>query len=367
MRQNTVRLMLVVMLSLVSAVAYPQTVEVTEKNLGSMDYARAFMQNGPTVGYSGSLRFDTVEKNELVAHFGYLIIDQNELTSHFEVDDVVLWSFSEGDKPLAGIPFPESGQFVNLSIWLYGFTEEVGNGQTTKFGSFHTDLLLPGDPIVITMVPGSVMVPIYMTDMPQGVEVSDLALRFAGDNYATAFWDSIKERFVVWVDPLYPPTGYEIYNWRTGTVYYSAGFVLGEKSSSPTANAGLNISNVGNVVELNFGVHSYVYLANQHFQSYDWDEKTDQWKNDSVFMSYLNGRSLNLQFYGISSGEISVELVRFDGTVETVSKSLTVLNEASQFIIGAGYDKVIIKVTGTLSYSDWGYSLSAGIADGGKG
>lgn len=348
--------------------ADPVAVANNDHPVGATEYARAFLKHGKTLTYRGYLAYDVVENNISTHHEASFYLDEDGLVSQFELDGETIWSILDGDEAIPGIPFPIGGQFVNLYVTLSGFgaMNSAGHLPFTRYGNFETDLLVPGDPVVVTMRPAQIQVPVYLAAdvLPAGTDMSHLAIRFAGENYPAAYWANGK--FLIWVDPLSPPASYEVYDYVTGLVFYTGvPFVYGNNNPVAGGNAAVNQKLEGGVTELDFDRSPYLYLSNQSFRSFDWNEAGQYLEADSVFMAYLDGRQLSCHFYGVV-GRVTVELIKADGLSETVAYMvMDPENDGVMITIQPGYEKVILKLTGGLPEGSYGASFVVSGGDAG--
>lgn len=194
----------------VTSVTPPTTVGVMGSTGDSERIARAFLAHD-VVRYNGWLNFQRVmpdgSSNWVNGHFG---LSLDGWITYLVIDDVTI--LSSGDAPLAGLPSNKVGSATLYNINLCGVD---GQGQAVINGGFYTKLLLPGDPILVTLHPS--YVERFITfDLPDGVNPNEIQIR--DSNRCNWGYDSQRGGFSIWADPTATFT-YEIANTSTGEVY----------------------------------------------------------------------------------------------------------------------------------------------------
>lgn len=260
---------------------------------------------------------------------------------------------SPGDKPLAGLPANEVGSATWYTLGLNGVDS---TGQFVVYGNFSTSLLLPGDPILVTLHPRyeERFVPFVV---PDGESLENMRLRL-GDGSGVWGYDSQRHGFVIWADPSATYT-YEIFNVLTGEIYERGDL------ESPGQQTGDNI-----VSTAYYGVSAVMLEESQswdNLQSVIFDnsiERDGVAVPAKVVMTRTYGQPLSVQaIYLPSDGRIEVRAWAPVGEeMPLVSTADAIYVEYQDGGVGkggsgyyyanlqtpVGYDKLIVTITGTV-------------------
>jgi len=270
------------------------------------------------------------------------------------------------DKPLAGLPYPTTGNRTQFYFYLNAFDRY---GKFVASGNFGTTVLKKGDPIIVKLTPATVPSFIRFT-LPAGVNPNNLIL----ENTEGSSWtfDTRAGGFNVYSDPI-SGMGYRIIDQGTGIVYGVGHVPPFEAPVSATNESLVTIQYEGNVVELPFSpTRRYVYRQGQKLDG----SLTDTEGNTvpaKVYMARLGGNSLSVYVNAIR-GKVVVKQWVAEGELPIIAEGLTTTypdddTSSGGVSIPAGYDRVIIEVTGELEDPD-GFNTSISSfpeGDGAKG
>ena len=283
------------------------------------------------------------------------------------IDGVVI--VSPGDKPLPGLPANKVGSAIWYNLGLNGLDD---HRQFVINGNFSTKLLLPGDPIVVTLHPNNEerFIPFAL---PEGVDPNNLRIKIGDDIWS---YDSQRGGFVVWLDPSVTIT-YEIFNAVTGEIYARGTIRPGGSEGSDGAN----------IVGTNYYGVSALLLS-----------ESEGWGNlqDAMFDNLVERDGMQIPAKVLMTRAFTQTMwvqandLPSDGRIEVrawapAGKEMPLIATAdAQYVeppveagkgggygyyyavleTPPGYDKLVITITGTSNGQPFGVYLSRG---GGKG
>lgn len=275
-----VAVLVLTLMSSLSAVA--QVVTPGKEMVDSEQAAQAFLQFERTIEYRGQFNWTRDD----VWQSGSYTMNADGYITGLNINDTDIPI--PADKPLRGLPLAKE-PMSNFNIWAYAYDIK---GNMKAHGFYSTELLTANSVIKLVMRPGQVRRSVAFVP-PLGIDQSFLRLKL--DNGNTFAYDSYRDCFEVWLDPMDAGNEYEIYRIDTGDVL-SIGKI--GPSSPPVENGqkAVNMTLVGNVVEAFFPI--YTNGDNLQLGDYVWaqDLKYDGWVNTKggmipakVFITDLNG------------------------------------------------------------------------------
>jgi hypothetical protein len=243
--------------------------------------------------------------------------------------------------PKGGFPgFPRNtvGQTRNFSLNLQGYD---AGGQFVTYGYFGSQLLKSSDQIVVTLSPGSRLAKISFprSTIPAGVDPNNLSLQY-GNSWAS--WNSYLEAFWVYVDPL-ADAQWVLIDRSTGFVYPFDP----ANANVTSAYAGIGIKYIGGASKINW-IDTVAYFTGQFLDCIV--SRADQMVAAKTYFTDLNGDGMTI-FASDLNGTVEIFSVDPDGKKTLVKSAVVVAADWNNIWIDAGYDKVVITFTGTVTYT----------------
>ncbi len=264
------------------------------------------------------------------------------------IDGVVI--IAPGDEPIGGLPANRDGSAGNYNLGLNGIDTYE---QSAVNGNFYTELLLPGDPIAVTLHPSyeERFVPFAV---PIGENPENFRIRVS-DNNGVWTYDLGRGGFGVWLDPSARYT-YEIFNYVTGEIY----------ERGDIENPG---STGDNIVSTNYGGVSGMLMDwsqswdNLQQAMFDHSVERDDWQIPAkVIMTRAYEGSMSIQAnYLPSDGRIEVLAWQEEGEMPLIATADAVYQDGggwgkagdggfywANLQTPVGYDKLVVTFTGTI-------------------
>ena len=265
------------------------------------------------------------------------------MVTYLEVMGQVI--IKRGDKPIGGLPTNQVGETRNFNLWLSGLD---AHGQFVSSGSFFTDLLNSGDPIVVQLEAASVRV-VVQFEVPKGVDQNNLRLVTSDGNIAR--YNSYIGGFEVYVDPTRIPT-YQIMDSSTRIVYQEG--TLDTLAKNPVKAE--EVSVVG--LQLPEGVVEVPLTAQEPYLNLEEQELDGQVTRPctpvkvdctqevpaKVYLVRLDKRSLYVELYGSNSDKLKIEVRKWvaRGDMPLIIESKT--GPYTYVQVPTGYDTVVVTV-----------------------
>ncbi|MCX6713694.1 MAG: hypothetical protein NTV48_01140 [Candidatus Vogelbacteria bacterium] len=191
-------------------VAPTATTPIAVSTGNSETLARAFLSHEVSsyVGWINFLRVPVSGSPQWVS--GDFVLTKDRWISSLTIDGVVY--VAPGDELQPGLPPNLEGSATRYNVNLNGVDDR---GQFVVNGSFHTELLSPGDPIAVVLHP-SYEERFIPFPLPMGVDPANLRMSTSDDGIYS--YDSQRGGFSLWIDPTVELT-YEIFNVFTNEIY----------------------------------------------------------------------------------------------------------------------------------------------------
>lgn len=243
----------------------------------------------------------------------------------------------------SGFPRNTVGQTRNFRISLEGHDDA---NEFVSYGSFETPLFKINDQIVVTLSPSSRLVKksFPRSAIPAGVDPNNLTLQY-GNTWTT--WSSYFESFWLYIDPL-TDGEWILFDRSTGFRYPFDP----TDANTASAYAGVSIKYVGGAVKLDW-IDSMVYLAGQFLDSVI--TRADQMVAAKTYFTALDGDGMTI-FAANLNGTVEIFSVDPDGKRTLVKSETVVAADWNNVVLDAGYDKVLVTLTGTITY-DGGFQV----------
>ena len=310
-----------------------------DSNAVAVDSLRAAQVWGgvKVFSYVGQFSFQRDGKGDYVsANFKMAL---NGDVNYFEVNGMV--KIGEGDKPSKGLPANAVGETRNFYLYLSALDDK---GQAVAYGNFQKDLLLPGDPIVITLSPANWIMKVIPF---VGEGAANAVLKT--DSGTTANYSPQANGFIVYVDPMKDVTSYTIVDTTSGIILSSGVINPMVSNQKPNTNSVVNIMLAGGVTTVPDG--DYAYLDNQKIAGQLADGTPAK-----VYIWSLNGKAGSVNTWS-ANGNPQVRILRWmsAGKMPAIATS----DDYGNVSVGDGYDKVIVVITGTAG-QDFQINFSTG-------
>ncbi len=294
--------------------------------------ARAFILREQVAQYWGYAGFTRVLGDGSKEH----VTQEFRLGQDLRVTYLAIWVddgptvvvIDEGDKPLDGLPANEVGTATQFYLWLNAYDKA---GYPVAYGGTETiPLLLPGDPIMVTLRP-EWLEEFLSFQLPAGADVRDVVL-WMGDR--PTYYDEYRGGFSVWYDPL-DDLDYEIVNMRTGERYQSGQIDV----PAPAGDSLISVKLIGGVEEM--------FLDDNTF--YSQQESLDgavERDGEMVPAKVYMARPQGLNFYVSTSNGLGIEIRAVTESGEVVLVASNQESGNAWLYLPPGFDRVIVTITG---------------------
>ena len=246
----------------------------------------------------------------------------------------------------SGIPYPKTGIRTQFYTSVNTFDKW---GRFIGYGYFNVDVLKKGDPISLKLKPANVQNNIKF-NIPAGIGSSALVLETT-EGEIWNYDDSI-QGFNVWSNPSIG-IGFRIVNANTGTVYLVGDIPPFQNSSSSSGDSIVTVGYEGNVTEVKFSSsNQYFYRPAQQTDGAVTDKITASLVPAKVYMARLGGSQAAGYIRGVK-GKITVKQWVEEGELPVITEVVTTKDSwgptyMGGFSIPAGFDQVIIEITGEV-------------------
>lgn len=233
------------------------------------------------------------------------------------------------DEPLPGLPVNKIGETRDFSLNLW-----TAGPDPAAHGYFYSQLLLPGDPIVIWLEANYVRQFVAFPFItPPGTQ-NMLTLRASRE---TTEYNVSAQGFYVWVDPT-RTTEYAIVDRATNVLYQRGTINPLEGTAMPTSHLV--------TIKLPVGIEQ---VPDSGYESFNY-QKLDGFVDGTAAKVYiwdLKKSGGSIEVYGLTGGNVVVKRWTALGEMPNA----TVTSDGNYTKVEAGYDKVIIIVTGATDES----------------
>ncbi|KKU86104.1 MAG: hypothetical protein UY16_C0062G0003 [Candidatus Gottesmanbacteria bacterium GW2011_GWA2_47_9] len=277
--------------------------------------------------YEGNFNFRRSGADEWV-NVDFKMSADGKIT-YLKVQDVVI--VAEGDEPLPGLPVNKKGETrdFNLNLWTVG-------AEPSAHGYFYSQLLLPGDPIVVYLSPNYVRREVKFSS---GDGIGKILQTKDG---ATSTYDASIRGFYIWVNPA-KVTEYSIFDPATRVVYQRGTInPLEDTTTAPTSHLV--------TVKLPVGIEQ---APDERWSSFSY-QKLDGFVDGAsakVYIWDLKKSGGSVEVYGLTGGNITVLRWVELGVMPKASTT----SDGGYTRVESGYDRVIVIVTGEAS--EEGFSI----------
>lgn len=265
----------------------------------------------------------------------------------------------------SGIPYPKTGIRTQFYVSVNAYDKW---GKFVGSGYSNMEVLKKGDPISLKLKPASVEDNIKFSVLT-GVDPSALILETT-DGGIWSYNTSIGG-FSVWSNPSVG-VGFRIINANTGTVYSVGDIPPFQDTVTSSGDSVVTVGYEGNVTEVKFSSSSqYFYRPSQQTDGAVTDKTTASLTPAKVYMARLGGGQVSGYLRGVK-GKITVKQWVAEGDLPVITEINTYKDSWSSSYIGgfnipAGFDQVIIEVTGEVQDTN-GFEVSfSKFTGGGKG
>lgn len=269
------------------------------------------------------------------------------MITYLHVDGKVIVKM--GDKPLGILPTNIVGETRNFSLWMSGYDV---HGKYIVSGSFYTDLLNSGDPILVKLDPAQVRLVVPFT-VPRNADSKKFRLSIPHDGFEDTFvYQDVIGGFEVYVDPT-KVENYKIEDVSTGIVYQEGKTdALAQSPVKMAEGSVINLMLPEGVVDLPFTVdQDYFFFDQQKLDSQVTRPCTPPAATDcerlvaaKVYIAHVDKMNMFVSVSGQQSELYKVEIRKW------VAKGPMPLIDQSQpgpypsAYVGSGYDTVVITV-----------------------
>ena len=263
-----------------------------------------------------------------------------------------------GDVPLPGFPQVSDGEMRDFYLSIFAWSRDGKKEMLVATGNFSTRLLEPGQAIVVVMEPPAVRQVVPYTPEP-GVNVSDLRLELElpQGGFVWVGYGEFARGFEVWVNPAFVWK----YKIKAGEIIYVVGEIdvlAGEKKPKTSA---VNVELAAQVHRVEFDANNAAWyerlrlgaVVERCLEGVAACQKKGPVPAE-VFAVKLAGKALTINTSGIF-GLIEVKKVV---AVEAGAMPLLDSTPANYLHIPAGYDAVVVVITGVVEYPDQGFWAS---------
>ncbi|MFA6415961.1 MAG: hypothetical protein WCW56_00555 [Candidatus Paceibacterota bacterium] len=322
------------------------------------ELAAAALVTNPAVSYTGSFWFNRVGVNGYETYvYGDFAMDKNGFIHELVINNQ---SVDTGPNGLPGLPQNAEGICSKFSLYLRGVNEQ---GEGTGYGRFDTDLLKDGQSIKVVMYPYSKSKFITFT-CPDGINSNNLEVRVDGEGFVGAY-DQNNGGFTLWYNPSMNQA-YQIVDRTTGLAI-AVGHTQ-DQNVSGTDSSVISVTHAGNVVPL-FENDKWQNLVGQQF-----DGQIDRGAA-KVYMADLKGQSAYFAVTDIGNPNIKVNAVEANGSLTQIcwwqwSGDYSVNDQNGcwpNVSLPAGYDKVVITITGDYLKGSSGFRFYGNLGSSSKG
>ncbi len=298
--------------------------------------------------YSGSFSFYRNLTNAWVD--GYLQLRRVNgvfMITYLQVDGRVI--VRNGDKPLGILPTNIVGETRNFSLWVSGYDN---NGKYIVSGSFYTDLLNSGDPILVKLDPAQVRLVVPFT-VPRNADSKKFRLSIPHNGFEDTFvYQDVVGGFEVYVDPT-KVEDYKIEDVSTGIVYQEGKTDALAKNPVEVAEGSvINLLLPEEVVDVSF-------TSNQAFFFFDQQKLDSQVARPctppaatgcerqvaaKVYLVHVDRMNMFVTVSGQQSELFKVEVRKWvaRGTMPLIDQSKS--GPYPSVDIGTGYDTVVVTI-----------------------
>jgi hypothetical protein len=329
------RRILVIFLSLILTIGISVKIgeSIEEKILDSERAAQVFA--GLEVQYyeGGFYFYRTAKEENRWVNATFKMSPETQIT-YLVIDGTIIVDVTTGDEPLNGIPQNVVGETRYFNLWLNGYE----NGSPVVHGNFYTELLLPGDPIVVELQPYNIYYFLEF-EVPYGVEPENLRLVIEGSNWQ---YNESMKGFQVWVNPLVI-SEYEIVDISSGIIY-EIGEINPLEGELKDKDSIINLLLPKGIKKIDFRETNYIWLENQFLDGQVIRE--GEIVPAQVYFMNLEGKGGSINVYGLTShGELPmIEVRRW-----TERGEMPIINSSNNYLtIPSGYHKIVVTITGEM-------------------
>ena len=260
------------------------------------------------------------------------------------------------NNPLRQIPLYTNGYVTNFYLNANGYNDA---GQVVRFGGLNMSTLKPSDSIIVTIDLNSVQasVPYKLT----GGHNSGNTIIRSDDGRYSGYYDQASQSFIVYFDPLNPPTGWMIIDTRNNTPYDDVAFGGGSTTAAASKGYGIVFVNDGRIAELAMDNYANIYGSLQGLPLDNSVSRNGKAYYSKFVDAYVSLPTDYVQAYvsGLRAGSIvEVDGLQSDGTMHHISDS-SVMSGQSQVNIPdvTGYSAYKIVIYGAVSDPIYGATI----------